>query len=647
MLRSTLCAIFLGVSALTLADTAITYQGQLQHDGEPFNGTLAAEDITFELFDDPDPAIGTSIAGPINPPHDVHVSSGLFMTELDFGSAFQQPAWLEITVDTDILTPRQRISATPLATHALNVADGVSGVWNQWANILHFESGNLEISFQEFTDSPRVKLGHVDNEVSERGATVSGGGGLGNDKNIAHEYAAVSGGKGNQATGRYSTVAGGENNRALFEGATISGGGSNLIDEVTSIYEVGYYATIGGGWENEAHAWRATVGGGIRNKATGGRSTIAGGAYNETRGESSTIPGGHSNKAYGDYSLAAGRRAKVRAAHDGTFAWADSGETEFESTGPDQFLIMANGGVGIGTNAPRNQLDVVREKSGNSSNINHVMTIDNTATSQGNVLGLRTNAGMPGSAENFITFKAASSNVGAIEGDGLGGITFKSGSADFAEYLPKLNPDETIAPSDVVGVMGEGVSLRTTDGARPMVISTRPIVAGNDPGEASEDRSQYVAVAFLGQVPVRVTGVVSSGDYLVPSGQNDGTAVGIGPDRLSLEQINNVIGQAMEDSRPEGSGKVRALVGLPQAAVLQSLVERRDERLAALESRVENTGTQLARLQQANAQLQAQVQSLAGARDESRGLHERISALENLLLAVTRTSQVGSASQTE
>ncbi len=61
----------------------------------------------------------------------------------------------------------------------------------------------------------------------------------------------------------------------------------------------------------------------------------------------------------GQRSFAAGRRAKVRAAaatgtvngDEGTFVWSDSTIVDFTSTGPDQFLIRAAGGVGINPEA--------------------------------------------------------------------------------------------------------------------------------------------------------------------------------------------------------------------------------------------------------------------------------------------------------
>ena len=46
---------------------------------------------------------------------------------------------------------------------------------------------------------------------------------------------------------------------------------------------------------------------------------------------------------------------------EGTFIWADSIDEEFLSTGPNQFLVRAGGGVGINENAPEAELHVTRE----------------------------------------------------------------------------------------------------------------------------------------------------------------------------------------------------------------------------------------------------------------------------------------------
>jgi hypothetical protein len=68
------------------------------------------------------------------------------------------------------------------------------------------------------------------------------------------------------------------------------------------------------------------------------------------------VPGGIANEAAGVNSFAAGQRAKAN--HDGTFVWGDQISADFTSTGANQFLIRAVGGVGIGRNAPTHQLDV-------------------------------------------------------------------------------------------------------------------------------------------------------------------------------------------------------------------------------------------------------------------------------------------------
>jgi hypothetical protein len=60
--------------------------------------------------------------------------------------------------------------------------------------------------------------------------------------------------------------------------------------------------------------------------------------------------------------MAAGRRAKAN--HAGSFVWADQTDADFTSTGADQFLIRAEGGVGIGTNAPEAPLHIMNGSAG-------------------------------------------------------------------------------------------------------------------------------------------------------------------------------------------------------------------------------------------------------------------------------------------
>ncbi len=92
------------------------------------------------------------------------------------------------------------------------------------------------------------------------------------------------------------------------------------------------------------------------NTATGTDANALGGSNNVASGSYAAIPGGRDNTAAGSSSLAAGRGAQAN--HDGTYVWADSQSAPFASTGTNQFLIRANGGVGIGTNSPVSTLQV-------------------------------------------------------------------------------------------------------------------------------------------------------------------------------------------------------------------------------------------------------------------------------------------------
>ena len=112
---------------------------------------------------------------------------------------------------------------------------------------------------------------------------------------------------------------------------------------------------MSGGYFNTADD-SATVGGGYNNTASGYQATVGGGNGNTASGANSTVSGGYDNTAGGEYSFAAGQQAQ--ALHQGAFVWADSQNATLSSTANDQFLIRAEGGVGIGTDAPAAGLHV-------------------------------------------------------------------------------------------------------------------------------------------------------------------------------------------------------------------------------------------------------------------------------------------------
>ena len=122
-------------------------------------------------------------------------------------------------------------------------------------------------------------------------------------------------------------------------GVTISGGGNEGRPNIG----LGSFATIAGGAGNAAGAY-GVVGGGLRNEATGNMSCV---------------PGGRDNIAAGDHSFAAGMGAHAN--HHGSILFNCDFNTEFNSTGEQQFMIKAENGVGvnvIGGSGPFATLDL-------------------------------------------------------------------------------------------------------------------------------------------------------------------------------------------------------------------------------------------------------------------------------------------------
>lgn len=128
----------------------------------------------------------------------------------------------------------------------------------------------------------------------------------------------------------------------------------------------------------------------------------------------------------------------------------------------------------------------------------------------------------------------------------LQGVTYASGAGDYAEYLLRENLDEKMTYGDIVGVKGGKISKHTENAERMMVVSYKPIVLGNMPQENRE--KDYEKVAFMGQVPVKVSGKVNKGDYIIPSGKNNGIGIAVSPDKITLKDINKIVGTAWTES---------------------------------------------------------------------------------------------------
>ena len=157
------------------AQTAITYQGQLQQGNAPFTGVPGMD---FRLYDSPD---GDNQIGDTVVLSGVEVENGLFQVELDFGAgAFDgSERYLEIEVAGQILTPRQRINGTPSAQFALEVPD---------------ESVDSSKIAPEAVGSAQIAPGAVGaNELQDSSLTIASGTGLEGGGEIALGGSAVLG----------------------------------------------------------------------------------------------------------------------------------------------------------------------------------------------------------------------------------------------------------------------------------------------------------------------------------------------------------------------------------------------------------------------------------------------------------------------
>lgn len=227
----------------------------------------------------------------------------------------------------------------------------------------------------------------------------------------------------------------------------------------------------------------------------------------------------------------------------------------------DEHMVISHEGfVGIGYSTPTRKLHVK-----DSQSIITVVNFENTYNgSNADLMNLKINRNNPGAGNRFITFFDSAKVVGRIEGDGAGGISWVSGGFDFAESLPRLDPEEIIDAGDIVGVFGGKITKVTSGADQLLAVSTAPLVLGNAPDEESE--SSYEKVAFIGQIPIKVRGLVRSGDYIVPSGLDDGTGMAVSPEALTPDLALLVVGKAWESTMEEDVKPVNVAVGLHTAA---------------------------------------------------------------------------------
>lgn len=168
------------------------------------------------------------------------------------------------------------------------------------------------------------------------------------------------------------------------------------------------------------------------------------------------------------------------------------------------------------------------------------------------------------------------------------GIEYSSGNGDYAEWLERANPNETISYGDIVAVKGGKITKDMKGAEQVMAVSKKPIVLGNVP-----DVSRTAAgnnIAFMGQIPVKVMGPVQSGDYIVANSEVPGYGVAIHPKEMKVEDFKLAVGRSWDTNLKDGPKMVNTVVGVHNhdflniIGNLQQKAEKTEERLKTIEN---------------------------------------------------------------
>ena len=325
--------------------TAFTYQGQLLTTNGPAHGLY---DLTFALYN---ASSGGSQSGSTVTDSGQFVTNGLFTATVDFGAGIFNGTtyWLQIGVRTN-----GAASFTALLRDGSNYADavchlrrrrqrdGVDGHDSDWRPQRHVRQSHhveqcgqqLQRQWAGLTGVNALTLGGLGPnnfwKTTGNGGTTAGPNFVGTTDNQPLELH-VAGSRGlllvpdPNGFGEVNVIGGSFNNTV---GASSSGN------------------SIGGGYGNIATGSDSVIAGGFENTNQASSSFIGGGSYNTigVNGQDAVVPGGYENIAAGEDSFAAGQYAQ--ALHSGSFVWADSSSsTPYASTGPNEFLVRAGGGL--------------------------------------------------------------------------------------------------------------------------------------------------------------------------------------------------------------------------------------------------------------------------------------------------------------
>lgn len=170
------------------------------------------------------------------------------------------------------------------------------------------------------------------------------------------------------------------------------------------------------------------------------------------------------------------------------------------------------------------------------------------------------------------------------------GVEYASGHGDYAEWLERSEPGESISEGDIVGVRGGRISKNLQDAEQILAVSTRPIVLGNNPPAGRAHLGNKIA--FMGQIPVKVMGPVNTGDYIVAKSKLAGYGVAVHPAWMTTDDFRLAVGRSWEENTNDGAKMINTIVGVHNGDYVRLLkqsnerVEQVEARLSAMEEKV-------------------------------------------------------------
>ncbi len=464
-----------------------TYRGTLNDGGAPANGRY---DIRLSLLD----ASGAkSLAYPLTF-NGVDVKDGAFAIDVDFGTDLTQFGALKLKTEVAQGGSGFVALGEPKAFDAKAALGSVC--WDTAGNA----GTNPATDFIGTTDSQSLNLRSNNNRVAMLRSST---GSFGKTTEVEISGSASASGVGavaiggaeyypnpdtgaNVAFGAFSTVIGGARNRTGEEFAFVAGGNNNGAP--------GYGAFVAGGLGNCAGGDRSWAGGfNARVRYDGTGSWLGSSGCNET----ST-----SSDSNGD---------------EGTFIWADSQSAEFESTGPNQFLVRADGGVGI---------------NGTPAVAGLEMNVFGTTPFDGFVeFALIPKPSLNGNTGERIEFGVGKGGTGTNDADLR--IAHRNNGIDFFEHL-SIDGDGSVIVRSNPANLGQGVQLLVGAGAWS-TLSDRHLKTDVQAVDARALLDRLVAM------PVqqwRYIGQPGAVQHIGPMAQDFAAAFGVGENDTTISTVD-------------------------------------------------------------------------------------------------------------